>query len=120
LWPFYSKDSNLDGYDLRIFSPLESFFSSNIKIRKIWSPLWSAIRIRSDKSSSETSILFNLVSYKNDKVNNKKRFRVNFLLPIISNESTPESNNFNILGGLIGLETGEKTKIRILYIPIGL
>jgi len=120
LWPLYSKDSNLDGYDLRIFSPLESFFSSNIKIRKIWSPLWSAIRIRNDKSFTETSILFNLVSYKNDKINNKKRFRVNFLLPIISNVSTPESNNFNILGGLIGLETGEKTKIRILYIPIEL
>ena len=27
---------------------------------------------------------------------------------------------FNILGGLLGLETGDKSKIRILYIPINI
>ena len=119
-WPIYSKDSDLNGYDLRILSPVESFFSNNVKVRKIWSPLWSFIRVRNDNTLSETSILFNFISYKNNKIENKKRFAINILLPIIANESDSSSNKFNILGGLIGLETGEKKKIRILYIPISL
>jgi len=119
-WPIYSIDSDLNGYDLRIFSPVESFFSNNVKVRKIWSPLWSVIRIRDDSFSSETSILFNFLSYKNNKVDKIKEVSVNFLLPIISNQSTPKSNKFNVLGGLLGIETGEETKIRILYIPISL
>ena len=120
LWPIYSIDSDINGYDLRIFSPVESFFSNNIKVRKIWSPLWSVIRIRDDNFSSETSILFNFISYKNDKVNKTKKTSINLLLPILYNESSAKSNKFNILGGLFGLETGERTKIRILYIPISL
>ena len=89
-------------------------------MRKIWSPLWSFIRVRNDNTLSETSILFNFISYKNNKIENKKRFAINILLPIVANESDSSSNKFNILGGLIGLETGEKKKIRILYIPISL
>ena len=56
----------LNGYDLRILSPVESFFSNNVKVRKIWSPLWSFIRVRNDNTMSETSILFNFISYKNN------------------------------------------------------
>jgi hypothetical protein len=82
--------------------------------------LWSFVRVRSDNSIFETSILFNLVNYKNDKIENKKRLAVNFLLPIVSNESDGVHNKFNILGGLLGFETGVKKKIRILYIPISL
>ena len=119
-WPLYSIDSDLNGYDLRIFSPVESFFSNNIKVRKIWSPLWSILRIRDDNFSSETSILFNFISYKNYKIEKRKKFSLNFIFPIISNESRVNSNKFNILGGLVGFETGDKTKIRILYIPISL
>ena len=89
-------------------------------MRKIWSPLWSIIRIKEDNFSSETSILFNLISYKNNKIDKKKELSVNLLLPLISNESTMKSNKFNILGGFLGFETGEKRKIRILYIPISL
>lgn len=120
LWPIYSKDTYEDGYDFRIFSPVESFFSKNEKIRKIWSPMWSIIRIQNDSKSSETSILFNMIKFENDKKNQKSKLGINFLLPIISYESEQEKVKFNILGGLLGVETGDEPKIRILYIPINI
>ena len=49
-----------------------------------------------------------------------KAFIINLLIPIISKESTKESNEFSILGGFFGYKTGEDAKIRILYIPIDL
>ena len=120
LWPIYSKDTYADGYDFRIFSPIESFFSKNQKIKKVWSPMWSVLRIQDDSSVFRTSIFFNLIKYKNDKYNNTKEFSINFLIPIISHESHKTGTKFNILGGLLGLETGDKSKIRILYIPINI
>ena len=120
LWPIYSKDTYEDGYDFRIFSPVESFFSKNEKIRKIWSPIWSIIRIQNNSELLRTSILFNLIKYENDKRNQKRKFSINFLLPIISHESEEGKTKFNILGGLLGLETGDEPKIRILYIPINI
>ena len=120
LWPIYSKDTFEGGYEFHIFSPLESFFSKNEKLRKFWSPMWSIFRIRNDENSSETSILFNLIRFERDKVNNRKEFSINFILPIVSSEVHNKERKFNILGGLLGLETGEKSKIRILYIPINI
>jgi hypothetical protein len=120
LWPLYSKDTYEDGYDFRIFSPVESFFSKNEKIRKIWSPMWSIVRLQDDSKSSQFSLLFNLIKTENDKENRRKKFSVNFLLPIISLESEVEKTKFNILGGLLGFETGDNSKIRILYIPINI
>ena len=82
--------------------------------------MWSIFRIRNDENSSETSILFNLIRFERDKVNNRKEFSINFIFPIVSNEVHNKERKFNILGGLLGLETGEKSKIRILYIPINI
>ena len=50
----------------------------------------------------------------------KNKFSINFFIPLISNESSDNTNEFNILGGFLGLKTGEDAKIRILYIPIDL
>ena len=82
--------------------------------------MWSIIRLKDDSKSSEVSLLFNLIKTENDKENQSKKFSVNFLLPIISVESEVEKTKFNILGGLIGFETGDNSKIRILYIPINI
>ena len=82
--------------------------------------MWSVLRIQDDSSVFRTSIFFNLIKYKNDKYNNSKEFSINFLIPIISHESHKTGTKFNILGGLLGLETGDKSKIRILYIPINI
>ena len=113
-------DSNRNGYDFRMFAPIESFFSKNAKIREIWSPLWSIVRIQKEDSKSSTSLLFNFIKYVKDEKIDESRFSINLLIPIISNESTKDSNEFSILGGFFGYKTGEDAKIRILYIPIDL
>ena len=120
LWPIYSMDSDQDGYDFRIFAPIESFFSKNTKIREIWSPLWSVVRVRSNQSESSTSLLFNFIKFERDKINQSSEFSINLLIPLVSNYSNKDSNEFNILGGFLGFKTGEDAKIRILYIPIEL
>ena len=61
-----------------------------------------------------------MIKFENDKKNQKSKFAINFLLPIISYESEQEKVKFNILGGLLGVETGDEPKIRILYIPINI
>ena len=120
LWPIYSMDSTSDGYDFRIFAPIESFFSKNTKIREIWSPLWSIIRIKKNNEIETTSILFNFIKFNKNLETRKNKFSINFFIPLISNESSDNTNEFNILGGFLGLKTGEDAKIRILYIPIDL
>ena len=113
-------DSDQDGYDFRIFAPIESFFSKNTKIREIWSPLWSVVRVKSNPSESSTSLLFNFINFETDKINQSSEFSINLLIPLVSNYSNKDSNEFNILGGFLGFKTGEDAKIRILYIPIKL
>ncbi len=120
LWPIYSIDSDREGYDFRMFAPIESFFSKNAKIREIWSPLWSIVRIQKEKSKSSTSLLFNFIKYSKDEEIDESSFSINLLIPIISNESKKDSNEFSILGGFFAFKTGEDAKIRILYIPIDL
>ena len=120
LWPIYSIDTDRDGYDFRIFAPIESFFSKNTKIREIWSPLWSVVRIKKENSKSSTSLLFNFIKYEVDEDIKETSFSINLLIPIISNESTDKHNEFKILGGFLGYKTGEDAEIRILYIPISL
>ena len=103
-----------------MFAPIESFFSKNAKIREIWSPLWSIVRIQKEKSKSSTSLLFNFIKYSKDEEIDESSFSINLLIPIISNESKKDSNEFSILGGFFAFKTGEDAKIRILYIPIDL
>jgi hypothetical protein len=82
--------------------------------------MWSIVRLQDDSKSSQFSLLFNLIKIENDKENQRKKFSVNFLLPMVSLESEVEKTKFNILGGLLGFETGDNSKIRILYIPINI
>ncbi len=82
--------------------------------------MWSILRIQEDASVFRTSIMFNLIKYKNDRPNKSKEFSINFLIPIISHSSNDNGTKFNILGGFLGLETGDESKIRILYIPINI
>ena len=97
-------DSNRNGYDFRMFAPIESFFSKNAKIREIWSPLWSIVRIQKEDSKSSTSLLFNFIKYVKDEKIDESSFSINLLIPIISNESTKDSNEFSILGGFLAIK----------------
>ena len=67
--------------------------------------------------SSNVPVIF--LTSKDEEID-ESSFSINLLIPIISNESKKDSNEFSILGGFFAIKTGEDAKIRILYIPIDL
>jgi hypothetical protein len=101
VWPLFSHwDNGAGRSQWQLLSPLDVFFSSNDKVRNVWTPLFAIARHeRRAPGDSRTSLLWNAVTWEQRAADESSEFHVG---PLLSVARHADAKRVTIGNGLVG------------------